>query len=64
MGALETAERIAGERADGVVVVVLPDWGERYLSIDGFRPSYGRRSTDLPGQPLRRKTDISKPPSK
>ena len=62
VGAVDAAQRVEAERGEGVVVVVLPDWGERYLSLDGFRPSYGRRATDLPVQPLRRKSDQERAP--
>jgi cysteine synthase len=58
-GALDAAARLEEREGGGVVVVVIPDWGERYLSMDGFRPTYGRRATDRPGQPLRRRSDAS-----
>jgi cysteine synthase B len=51
LGALEMMERLEHDKGGGTVVVLLPDWGERYLSLEGFRPGYGRRATDK-DQPL------------
>lgn len=61
IGAIDAARKLEEQRGDGVVVVILPDWGERYLSLEGFRPTYGRRATDRPGQPLRRQSDRRNP---
>lgn len=34
LAALEVAERVERERGGGVVVTLIPDWGERYLSMN------------------------------